>query len=117
MVPLRQAGGVEAMSLGIRAGRKDLGAFYALRLRSYALRLRKGVTFAPCNLYSARRSIVKVTIAVAVSILCAIAPISAKAKPDGPSCEQHCREYYCSGGLKRQLACQQECHMKCHSKH
>ena len=57
-----------------------------------------------------------VTVAAGVSVLFAIIPISAKAKTDSATCVQRCREYYCSGGVNRQLYCQAQCVRKCQSR-
>ena len=56
----------------------------------------------------------RITIAVAASIFCAIAPISAKAKTDRSTskCEQRCHEYYCVSN-PNPMYCHLACHHKC----
>jgi hypothetical protein len=58
----------------------------------------------------------KVAIAVGAFALFAVAPVSANGKVDYTACNQECQKY-CqgnSGGLKRQLVCQNQCVRKCH---
>jgi hypothetical protein len=55
----------------------------------------------------------KITIAVGALAFCTIAPISAKTKTEHSACVDKCREYYCSGGMSRQLYCQNQCIRKC----
>ena len=57
-----------------------------------------------------------IAVAVSASVFCAIAPIYTSAKSDRPTCVQRCREYYCSGGVTRQLYCQAQCVRKCQSR-
>ena len=54
-----------------------------------------------------------ITLAIATSILCAITLISVEAKTGHSTCEQRCREYYCSGGPHREFYCDFQCHRKC----
>jgi hypothetical protein len=55
-----------------------------------------------------------ITMAVGVSIFCAIAPISAKAKTDHSTCEQRCQQYYCSRAASL-MYCHYACHKRCFS--
>ena len=57
-----------------------------------------------------------IAVAVSASVFCAIAPIHTNAKSDRSACVQRCREYYCSGGVTRQLYCQAQCARKCQSR-
>jgi len=56
-----------------------------------------------------------ITIAICVSIFCAIAPLSANAKTDRSmsKCEERCLHYYCSPGNPNQMDCHWGCHHKC----
>jgi len=56
-----------------------------------------------------------ITVALGVSVLCVLAPVSSLAKTDHAKCEDRCRAYYCSDSLRRELYCRYQCHKMCAS--
>jgi len=56
-----------------------------------------------------------ITVALAVSFLCVLAPVSSNAKTDNAKCEDRCRAYYCPDSVRRELYCHYQCHKMCTS--
>jgi len=56
-----------------------------------------------------------ITVALGVSVLCVLAPVSSQAKTDHAKCEDRCRAYYCSDSLRRELYCHYQCRKMCTS--
>jgi hypothetical protein len=56
-----------------------------------------------------------VIVALGVSSLCVLAPVSSKAKTDHAKCEDRCRAYYCPDNARRELYCHYQCHKMCAS--
>ena len=54
-----------------------------------------------------------ITVALGVSVLCVLAPVSSQAKIDHPKCEDRCRAYYCPDSARRELYCHYQCHKMC----
>jgi hypothetical protein len=54
-----------------------------------------------------------ITVALAVSFLCVLAPVSSNAKSDRTKCEDRCRAYYCPDSVRRELYCHYQCHKMC----
>jgi len=56
-----------------------------------------------------------ITVALGVSVLCVLAPVSSKAKTDHTKCEDRCRAYYCPDSVRRELYCHYQCRKMCAS--
>jgi len=56
-----------------------------------------------------------ITVALGVSVMCVLFPVSSKAKTDHTKCEDRCRAYYCPDSVRRELYCHYQCHKMCAS--